>query len=409
MPKALAIDDDPIILKIVASTLTRLGYSVATASDGLKGLSAVKAERPDVVITDVMMPGINGYEVTRRLRRDPEFAHIPVLVLTSQAELEEKLMAFEAGADDYLNKPVEPAELAARLNVLLRHAETAKLAQSLGVTLADPARVIAVHSLRGGVGCSSLAANLAVGLARLWEVPTLLADFVFTAGQIALMLNLPLKRTWADLERVDTGELDYELLRTIIGQHASGVEMIATPTSLIEAEGISPALLNAALEILRARYAYIVADLQHDFGEVALMVLETADLIVVPIAPELSSVRAAAAALEVYGKLGYEKDKIRLVLNWTFERNGLARKSIENALHMTVALSIPFAPDRFVGAINQGRPFLSEDKSDPVATSLEDFAFQISKERHQSMPPAVPSGMWQRVSKRLASSTGARR
>jgi pilus assembly protein CpaE len=178
MPLALVIDDDVIILKMTSTALTRLGYNVVTAPDGLKGLAAVKTERPDIVITDVMMPGIDGYEFTRRLRREPAFAQLPVLILTAQTELEEKLKAFESGADDYLSKPFEPAELAARLTVLLRRAERSQAVQGSAARMSEKARFIAVHSLRGGVGSTSLAVNVAFSLLQLWEVPTLLLDLV---------------------------------------------------------------------------------------------------------------------------------------------------------------------------------------------------------------------------------------
>lgn len=410
MPRALAIDDDPIISKMITAALTRQGYEVVTASDGLKGLALVKAEHPDIIITDVMMPGIDGYEVTRRLRRDPNFAHTPILILTSQSDLEEKLRAFEVGADDHMSKPFEPAELAARLTVLLRRAESVKAAQSASPVSMDKARLIAVHSLRGGVGCSSLAVNLAVGLAQLWEAPTLLMDLVFMAGQAALMLNTPLKRTWADLTRFDVADVDIEVLKSIIGQHPSKLDVIAAPTSPTETEELKANMLNVAFNALRPRYEYIVADLAHDFNDITITALDAADLILLPLAPEMSSARAAAVALETYTKLGYSSDKVRLVLNWTFEHKGLARKSIETALHFPISLVLPFAPDRFVSAINHGRPLLFDDPADPVAALIEDFAFRLSKNQHQTIPPAVPSAAWQRVAKRVSPQlAGARR
>jgi len=409
MPRALAIDDDPIILKLTASILVRLGYQVTTAPDGVQGLTAVKAERPDIIITDVMMPGLNGYELTRRLRRDPEFAHTPILVLTAQSELEEKLKAFEAGADDLMNKPFEPAEMAARLTVLLRRAEAGKIVQSMGLGQAESARLIAVHSLRGGIGCSSLAANLGIGLARLWEKPTLLVDLVFNAGQIALMLNTPLKRTWADLARFSPADLQQETLATVIGKHASGLDFVAAPTLPTDAELLSGELLSAALTLLRTRYEYIVADTAHDFSEITLALLDAADVILLMVAPEMSSARAAAAALDTYKRLGYPKEKVKIVLNWTFEHQGLPRKNIEAALHMPVAAVLPFASEKFVGAINRGHPLLHENPTDPIAALIEDLAFRLSKEQHQSIPPAMPSAAWQRVNKRLAPLTASGR
>ncbi len=402
MARVLIIDDDPFIRKITSATLESYGYQVIVAVDGLQGLNVVQTELPDAVITDVMMPGIDGYELTQRLRRSSEFAHIPILVLTSQSELEEKLRAFEAGADDFMNKPFEPAELAARLAKLLRWGQAVQRVQTPDAVVADETSLIAVHSLRGGIGCSSLAVNLALGLNSLWEYPTLLLDLNLMAGQAALMLDMPLKRTWADLTRFDVSELDVELLQTTIGKHQSGLDLIAAPTYPGEGEKLTGPLVKNVLDILHPRYEYIVADVAHDFNEVTLQALDDADIILLLLAPEMSSIRAAAAALDTYTKLGYEDERIKLVLNWTFERNGLSRKAIEDALHFPITLVLPFAPDRFVTAINTGCPLLCNRPEDTLFALLEDFAFRVSKEQHRSAPPTVPSPAWQRVNKRMS-------
>ena len=408
MARVLVVDDDPIIRKVTASVLSRLGYQISTATNGMEGLAAVQTEKPDIVITDVMMPELDGYELTRRLRRDPQFARIPILVLTSRSELEEKLHAFEAGADDYMSKPFEPAELAARLSKLLRWRE-ALLASSEPSHEAKDARLIAVHSLRGGIGCSSLAVNIALGLRGLWEGPTVLLDMAPTAGQVALMLDASLKRTWADLARFDPGELDSDLVKTVIGTHESGLDFIAAPTYPEDAESLTTELVSSTLDLLSASYEYVVMDLAHDFGIGALQALDAADVILLLLAPEMSSVRAAAAALDTYEKLGYDHNKVRLVLNWTFQHHGLARKSIEQALHHPISLVLPFAPDRFVVAINHGRPLLYNRPDDPVSAMLEDLAFRLSKEQHQTIPPAVPSAAWLRVNQRLSAAAASKR
>ena len=109
--------------KMIAHALEAGKYQLEFASNGKDGLEKAKIFKPDLVITDVMMPDIDGYEVTRLLRRESQFAHIPVLVLTAQAGLQNKLKSFEAGADDHLTKPFEAEELAARLAALLRRTE----------------------------------------------------------------------------------------------------------------------------------------------------------------------------------------------------------------------------------------------------------------------------------------------
>ena len=402
MARILVIDDDRIIRTIVEKSLTSLGYEVVAAADGLEGLRLVKAEKPDAVVTDKMMPGLDGFEVTRRLRREPGFAHLPILVLTSESELEDRVGAFEAGADDYLSKPFEAAELAARLTTLLRKAEALRAAESMGATTdSEDAQFIAVHSLRGGIGSSSLAVNLAVSLAALWQSSTLLLDMVPAPGQIALMLNSPLKRTWADLANISAQELDIDVLKKIMGLHDSRVQFIAAPGDPTSAESVDHGLLGTAVSILRPRFEYMVADLPHDFSDISLDVLDKADYVLLLLAPEMASVRAAAIALDTYKKLGYGKDKIKLVLNWTFEHGGLAGKKIETALNHPISLVLPFAPTRFVSAINRGIPLLHSYPEDPVSGLIEDFAFRLSKEAHQGIPPAAPSASWHRVNERL--------
>ncbi len=172
MTRILVIDDEPVYHEMITHAVEANKYQLDFASSGSEGLQKAKSHKPDVIITDVMMPDIDGYEVTRLLRRDPQFAHIPILVLTAQTGLQNKLKSFEAVADDHLTKPFEPEELSARLVALLRRAETPSTTSFTGVVHED-ARLIAVHSLRGGIGCSSLAVNLGVVLALLWNTPTI--------------------------------------------------------------------------------------------------------------------------------------------------------------------------------------------------------------------------------------------
>lgn len=145
---------------------------------------------PDLIILDIMMPDLNGYEVCRRLRRKPTMAQRPIMMLTAQDSLEERINGLEAGADDYMCKPFEAAELQARVKALLRRvAPTSPEPEAAG----RQGKVIATFSLRGGIGVSTVAANLAVGLAQL-------------SGQSALMLNLPLRNSWADLGRASVAD-----------------------------------------------------------------------------------------------------------------------------------------------------------------------------------------------------------
>ncbi len=398
MPHILVIDDETVFHEMVSRTFQGDGFTFSFASDGKEGLALASTTKPDLIISDVMMPEFTGYEVTQALRRKPEFANLPILMLTSQSGLQDKLKSFEAGADDHLTKPFEPAELQARVNVLLRRAE--QKGDASEVKGKDEASIIAFHSLRGGCGCSSLSVNMALGLRSLWQMPTVLLDVSMMAGQVALMLNSSLKRTWGDISQYTAGEIDEELLDSIIARTDSGLSYIAAPTLPSEADLIKPMVLNAALQILRRKFDYIVADVAHDFQEISLQVLDVADKILLVGAPDLASVRALSAALDTYKKLGYPDEKIKIILNATFPRLGLPKEKIEAALGKPVSVIIPNQPDVFVNAINFGQPFITHKPNELASAVLEDYAFLISKPNHRKSRPEKPTEAWQRVYKR---------
>jgi DNA-binding response OmpR family regulator len=113
--RVLAADDDPDILDLISYRLERSGCEVLRATDGEQALELAISEKPDLAVLDVMMPKIDGYEVTRRLRANPATAGIKVILLTASAQEPDVVKGFEAGADDYMTKPFSPQELRLRL------------------------------------------------------------------------------------------------------------------------------------------------------------------------------------------------------------------------------------------------------------------------------------------------------
>jgi adenylate cyclase len=118
--RVLVVDDDPKNIKLLADLLTFKGYSVITADSGAGALERVASERPDLVLLDVLMPGMSGYEVCRALRADAATQVLPVVLVTSLDHHEERVRGLEVGADDFLTKPIHPPELLARVRSLLR-------------------------------------------------------------------------------------------------------------------------------------------------------------------------------------------------------------------------------------------------------------------------------------------------
>jgi two-component system, OmpR family, alkaline phosphatase synthesis response regulator PhoP len=120
MSKILVIEDEKNILELVRFNLEREGFQVISTMDGTSGLEMAREELPDLIILDVMLPGMNGLEVCRELHQDPATGNIPVVILSARAEELDKVLGLEMGADDYIVKPFSPRELLARVKARLR-------------------------------------------------------------------------------------------------------------------------------------------------------------------------------------------------------------------------------------------------------------------------------------------------
>ena len=116
--KILVVDDSPTERHVLVELLTRKGYQVLTAESGEEGIEKAKNEQPDLVLMDVVMPGLNGYQATRTLTRDDSTKHIPVIVCTSKGQETDKIWGLCQGAQDYMVKPINPEELLAKIAAL---------------------------------------------------------------------------------------------------------------------------------------------------------------------------------------------------------------------------------------------------------------------------------------------------
>jgi two-component system phosphate regulon response regulator PhoB len=116
----LVIDDEKDLIELVRYNLEKEGFDVIAATDGQAGLEVVKKHRPDLVILDLMMPGVDGLQVCQRLRTDPRAGRIPVIMLTAKATEADRIVGLELGADDYITKPFSPREVIARVKAVLR-------------------------------------------------------------------------------------------------------------------------------------------------------------------------------------------------------------------------------------------------------------------------------------------------
>jgi DNA-binding response OmpR family regulator len=118
-PTVLVVEDDPVILRLLEVNFELEGFGVLLAHDGAEGIEAARAEHPDIIVSDIMMPRVSGIELVQALKADVDTASIPIILLSAKAQTSDLKSGMDAGADDYVTKPFEPLDLVDRVNALL--------------------------------------------------------------------------------------------------------------------------------------------------------------------------------------------------------------------------------------------------------------------------------------------------
>ncbi len=216
--QVLVVEDERDIAALVAYHLTREGYGVRTAATGSDALEAVAAQRPDLVVLDLMLPEWSGYDILKEMRRRPELADVPVVVLTARREEADRIKGLELGADDYVTKPFSPQELVLRIGAVLRRVQAPPVAGSGRV-------------LRGGpvvVDLSAMQVSANGGAVDL--TPTefrLLVALLERRGRVQSRKQL-LQAAWDIRVDIETRTVDMHVqrLRTKLGEAGSYIETV---------------------------------------------------------------------------------------------------------------------------------------------------------------------------------------
>lgn len=216
--KVLVVEDERDIAALVAYHLTKEGYRVRTAEGGHEALAAVSSERPDLIILDLMLPGLSGYEVLAEMRRSRDLVQVPIIILTARREEPDRIKGLELGADDYLTKPFSPRELVLRVAAVLRRAQAPPVAG-------------AARTLRGGGITIDLNAHTVEIEGNPVELtPTeyrLLISLLERRGRVQNRQQL-LEAAWDVHARIETRTVDMHVqrLRTKLGTAGDWIETV---------------------------------------------------------------------------------------------------------------------------------------------------------------------------------------
>ncbi len=373
--KILIVDDDLESLKLIGLMLQRRGYQIIAAQGGAQALAKAEAEQPDLIILDVMMPDMDGYEVTRRLRANTKTGHIPIIMFTAKTLVGDKVAGFQAGADDYLTKPIHPAELSSRVEaVLLRSSRTRAEA------VARPhARIIGCMGVKGGVGTTTLCVNLAVAIAQNAQAPSrhvALADLHASAGDVALQLGITRSGGLPTLLMRQPEEITTKLVELALVGHVSGARILLAPTDQrTEVKNISAAHTEAIVRQLASLADVVMLDLGSRLDEGVQAAVRLCARVIVAMEPQRTAVMLAQSLAAHLEKIGVGPDKvIAVVVNRSPSASSLSKSMIEGLLNRDIAVVIPPAPEVAFQASEQGAPIIMVQPGNVVSDQFRELA-----------------------------------
>jgi CheY-like chemotaxis protein len=377
--KILIIDDDVDTLRLVGLMLQRQGYQIVAAPNGLQGLTKALEDRPDLILLDVMMPDMDGYEVTRRLRKNPATSAIPILMFTAKTQLDDKVTGFEVGADDYLTKPTHPTELQAHVKALL--ARVAPKDGTVGTTALHERHgyVVGVISVRSGMGVSSLAANVAAGLFTRVQSDVVLAELTPGQGTLGMELGVPNQKGLTEILRGKVVEVTREKVQSSLVPHNSGVKLFLSSENPRDVELISEV---KNFETLAARLAslarFVVLDLGAGLPTFTQKLLSMCNERIVVVEGTPSSILHTKILIDEILALGIESSSIHVVLNNRQRTEAqMSWTQVQEKLGQPVTATITPAPELFMQASRLHTPAILAQPTNLTAQQFLKIADSI--------------------------------
>lgn len=313
--KILVIDDEFPIRYLVEHQLKRRGFDVMSAKDGPSGLDAVFTHRPDLIVLDIMMPKMDGFQVCEEIRENPETAEIPVIFLTACVTEENKLQAFKVGADDYLVKPFQADELIAHIAAVLRRSHAQTAVQELPPPN-DRARVVSLFSPKGGVGTTTLAIQLAEAVALHADQSVVLIDLDLPLGGFAPALSLYTNQHILKLLNVAKADIDLAQVKRFSQRHRANLWVIPAPGIVMEPNHLpSSAALEHILDVVADSGYQVILDLGSNLNELTLAALRKSDVVYTVTSGQSVANKLLNAFINSAPRLGLEPQRLLPVIN----------------------------------------------------------------------------------------------
>ena len=313
--KILIVDDDLDTLRLVGLMLQHQGYRINAANSGIQAIALAQTDKPDLILLDIMMPEMDGYEVARKLRSDPTTNNIPIIMFTAKTQVDDKLEGFEAGADDYLTKPTQPRELFAHVKAVLARGKKPPIPVSSPPTSKSRGYVSGVMGVKGGLGISTLALNLGISLQERSKKYVVIAEFRPGFGTMGLDLGFLNPEGLSHLLQSPPEDITQASIDNELYLHKSGVRLLLSSYNPADAKFITAVdHFEAIARYLSYMAPHIVIDLGPGITPITDRILTQCDEVIVVLEPIPNTIVRTLTLVEELAKKGFGEGRINTVL-----------------------------------------------------------------------------------------------
>ncbi|MFW6069016.1 MAG: response regulator [Chloroflexota bacterium] len=384
--KIVAIDDHPDTIQLIEMALQRHGYEVYGAFSGPEGLEIAERERPDLILLDMMMPGMDGNAVCRSIRQNPDLAKTPIIMFTAKSQALDKKVSFDAGADDYITKPTRPSELLERIEALLARQSTTAQEQDqtqvqppakTGVlSRSDDRRLISVIGARGGAGATTVALNIAATIAAE-GTDTILVDFDTRQGHAALYIG---HTPSAGIQEWLAQPAD-DLVPTLpdyLVQIDDHLQLLPAQ-AVISGDGavLNRTEVDAAATVLSETGQTVVVDLGAHRGDAVNPILRRSALVLICLRPQRAAIVGARQLLE-HLQHDIAPDDIQFLMVDFGEGSSIAREAVEAYLDKPLYDAIEIDLKVLTGAVGRHQPLVYAPEEEKVAQQFTHLVRQLA-------------------------------
>jgi pilus assembly protein CpaE len=378
-PKILIVDDDENNRTLLSDTLAGEHYTLLEAVNGNDALKVAEKEMPDLILLDIIMPGLDGITVIRKLKEEEKTRHIPIIVVSALNLDTQVTICLDEGAIDHISKPFSNIVVRARVRAALR---TQSPDGETTLHIEQRGKVLGFIGAKGGVGTTTVAVNVALALVKLGH-SVVLAELSSYSGTVAPQLGVdPASNLGTLLDCKDPDEINRLMLGKCLSNHKTGLRLLLAPHNMEEPRDITSEQSEHIVKELSGIADYTLIDFPFHPSTATKTALQHCNFVVLMLELEVACLAATQSMLQRLQSWGITGNSVgAVIVKHAAVNSSISLSQIRSSLNCKIIGMIPPDPDLCVLALNTGSPGIISQPESNFAVALLDLATRLAADQ----------------------------